>query len=457
MELYGQRPEQSSVYAMSRAISIAFLLFALLWMAPSAHATVGCGATSAGMAQYDQSTCGNVAPFPPAARGTPVSSCRSLTTGTYHLTKNIGGSPEAVCMTFTAGPVTLDFAGFQITGRIVATDITASRSHVYSSAAGGTLTCADHSRTAPGCLFISAYDAVRGALEIDHLTLRNTDGSSINSARNLYIDWGATTSFVGTAPAVKIHHITSTSATGLESARIPNIHVNFRYDADFHDNLITCLSTAAACQGIVAFGPNAQIHNNKMVCQQLNTSNLETARAIACDSAKGCHVYNNYFDVHDNRAVRLRDVENLPGAVDIHDNLIDNVTRGVTANYIGAIHVCDPDVGSNEGSNYVIQNNTINNQDGVVLMSRGCAGYPKFRNNRIGCIAPCSGMLASIRSPLAGSTTTFELRDNAPVAFTAVPQSSIASRASVWVCNTGTIGGEGRITSLCDKVSRLFH
>jgi hypothetical protein len=92
-----------------------------------------------------------------------------------------------------------------------------------------------------------------------------------------------------------------------------------------------------------------------------------------------------------------------------------------------------------------------------VLMSRGCAGYPKFRNNRIGCIAPCSGMLASIRSPLAGSTTTFELRDNAPVAFTAVPQSSIASRASVWVCNTGTIGGEGRITSLCDKVSRLFH
>lgn len=441
---------------MLRAVSFAFLIFAL-WMAPTSRASVGCGATSGGMAQYDQSTCGNVAPFPIAARGTPVSSCQNLTAGIYHLTKNIGSSPEAVCLTLTTGPITLDFAGFQVTGRIVARDITASRSHVYSSAAGGTLTCADHSATAPGCIFISANDAVRGALEIDHLTLRNTDGSSINSARNLYIDWGATASFVGTAPALRIHHITSTSATGLRSVRIPNIHVNFRYNADLHDNLITCLPTAAACQGIVAFGPNARIHNNKIVCQQLNTYSLETARAIACDSAKGCHVYNNYFDARDNRAIRLRDVENAPGAVDIHDNLIDNVTRGVTANYIGAIHVCDPDVGSNEGSNYVIQNNTINNKDGVILMSRGCAGYPKFRNNRIGCIAPCSGMLASIRLPLVGSTTTFELRDNIPVPFTSAPQSLVASGASVLFCNTGTIGGEGKMTAVCDKLSLLFH
>jgi hypothetical protein len=256
---------------------------------------------------------------------------------------------------------------------------------------------------------------------------------------------------------VKIHHITSTSATGLTSARIPNIHLNFGYNAEFESNFINCLATAAACQGIVAFGPNARVHNNRIVSQLLNSSNVETARGIVCDSAKGCQIYNNYFEAHDSRAVRLRDVRNVFGAVNIHDNLIDYVTRGVTPNYVAAIHVCDPDAAVNDGSSYIIQNNTINNKDGVVLMSRGCAGYPKFTTNKIGCIAPCSGMLANIRAPLAGSITTFELTNNTPLILTTNLQSLVAPGASVHVCNTGTVGGGGIIATTCAKLSVLFR
>ena len=98
--------------------------------------SVGCGATNGGATQYNQSTCGNVAPFPVAAGGTAASACGSIGAGTYHLTQNIGSTATATCITFSGGPVVFDFAGFTITGRIVSPAITLSGSHIQQCCRG---------------------------------------------------------------------------------------------------------------------------------------------------------------------------------------------------------------------------------------------------------------------------------------------------------------------------------
>lgn len=423
---------------------------AYLLMVPHAWAAVGCGATAHGTSPYDQTACGNTGPFPmPAVAAKAIADCQPLAPGSYRLAKDIGLDRSAVCITLKDGPVTLDFAGFKITGRIRGNDIKASGTHLYSSKPGGGIRCSDHSGTMPGCLFLAAYDPARGILEIDHLTLENTDDSSINSARNLYIDWGAPVSHVGPRPAVRIHHVTSISATGSASARITNVHLNFSFTAEFNNNVIVCKATAVACQGIVAFGPNAKVHNNKFVDESLAFPEGETARAVVCDSTRGCEVYDNYFDTQDSRAIRIRDAVSTLGPTDVHDNLIDSIRSGSTHNYIAAIHVCDPDKGSNDAHNYVIHKNTIRSQGGVVLMSRGCAGYPQFRDNNIKCTAPCKGLLAAIRTPAPGSSSTFELRDNDPVQFASDPQTFVEAGASAYVCNTGSARGRGKVTQAC--------
>lgn len=420
----------------------------------------GCGATAGGASQYDQSACGNVAPFPSPAAGAAISACQNISAGTFHLTSNIGSSQTAVCLKITGGPVVLDLAGFTVTGRIVGSSFKLSGTHIYSSAPGGGVICSDTSGTDPGCIYLQGSDTtITAVLEVDHLTIVNNDSSGANSARNLMIDWGSTPSQLGTAVSAKIHNITSTSATGPSSARIVNVQLqsDFAYP-EFSYNRITCLSQAGSCQGIVSYdNANNLFHNNFLSNQlsQINGATSDTARAVTCDGdtpgtgrgGGGCQIYNNYIEAEDGRAFRLRNVNSTPNTSSIHDNLVDDIVSGSSGAYIAAVHLCDPDSGQNDASAWSVYTNTFNVSDGgTILMARNCTGFPQFSGNTING-TQWTGLLADLRA-IDGLSATLTLLNNSGVTTTAKPQSNVEAGATLQLCDSGTAGGAGVITAV---------
>src|SRR5215469_11597506 len=84
----------------------AFKVYSPSISASGAGPSVGCGATAGGAAQYDQSRCGNVAPYPAAPSSpTAISECGSYSAGTYQITTNLSTTATAICLTFNTGPV----------------------------------------------------------------------------------------------------------------------------------------------------------------------------------------------------------------------------------------------------------------------------------------------------------------------------------------------------------------
>jgi hypothetical protein len=420
--------------------------------------TAGCGATAGGGSEYDQSACGNVAPYPSPARGAAISSCRSVSAGTYHLSSRIGSSETAVCLNITGGPIVLDVAGFTVTGRIVGRSLKLSGTHIYSSAPGGGLLCSDSSTTDPGCIYLQGSDTtITAVLEIDHLTIANKDSSGANSARNLMIDWSGATAPLGTAVSAKIHNVTSTSATGPTSARIINLQVQSRVAyPEFSYNKVTCVSQAGSCQGIATYDNlNNLFHNNYLVNElsKINGSISDTARAVVCDGdtpgtgpgGGGCRMYNNYVVAEDGRAFRLRNVNSGRYTSSIHDNLVDRIVSGDSGEYIAAVHLCDPDSGQDDASAWSIYSNTFNvSGGGSIVMARNCNGFPPFRRNTING-TNWSGLLANVRV-LGGGSSTLALLANAPITTTANPQSHVEPGATLKLCGSGTAGGGGRVT-----------
>jgi hypothetical protein len=421
--------------------------------------SAGCGATRGGATQFDQSACGNVKPFPMAATGKAIASCQTLKQGTYHLNANIGAAATSTCLTLISGPVTLDLAGFTITGRIVGNNIALSRTHFFSSAGGGMVTCSD-AVSSPGCIFLQGSDNVTGVLEIDHLTLVNIATSSSNSERNLFIDWGAAASTsLGNATSVKIHNISSTSATGASNNRIVNLHIQASVPrVEYYNNDTTCLAGANACQGTVCYGvKDCKIHNNRATTQ-LGVGISETARAFLCDGdtgvgMNGCEIYNNYVNTQDGRAIRFRNVNSSVNITAVHDNLIDNIASGSTGNYASAIHLCDPDTGTNDGSSYLITANTFKMRDGSVVVARGCRGFPQVNANVVVCIAACTGLFSNVRQS-DGGASTLKLVNNAPMPLTSRPQNQAEAGTSLEICNSGTSGGRATITTACGTAPR---
>ena len=426
----------------------------------------GCGATAGGASQYDQSQCGNVAPYPTAAAGAAISSCQSISAGTYHLISNIGSSQSAICLTLTSGPVVLDLAGFAITGRVVGSGINPGGTHIYSSASGGTITCNDSSGTNPGCLVVAnSGGAANAPLEIDHLTITNEYNATSGTPRNLYIDWAPTSnSFGATTPILLVHNVTSTAGQSTSSARIYNFALQVHGAVAAYDNNVTCLSNSGACQGITVAGsggPGAtdvKVYNNYIEMQELNSSVTgDTGRAINCDGSGdstnvlGCEVYNNYVDTHDSRGLRLREVSATDDVVSIHDNLFDNINSGSTSIYDDALHLCDPNSGTDNGTGYDIHNNTINvSGGGIVLMARNCTGFPTFENNTING-TNWTGLFTWTRS-LGGGPSTLKVMNNSGVSTSANPQSSTEAGATLEICNSGVAGGAGIITALLCSV-----
>lgn len=440
------------------------MLVALFWLAPHAQAqTAGCGATAGGAAQYDQSQCGPVAPFPAAAGGTAVSACQSLSAGTYHLTASIGSDATATCLTLSSGPITLDLAGFTVTGRIVGSGINPGGSHIYSSASGGTINCNDSSATNPGCLVIAnSGGSATNVLELDHFSITNQYNSTSGTPRNIYIDWAPSSNpHSATTPILLVHNITSTAGQSTSSLRIYNFALQVHGAIAAYDNRVTCLTNSGACQGISASGsggPGAtdvKIHDNFIEMQLLNPATTgDTGRAALCDGSGdstnvlGCEIYNNYIDVHDSRAIRWREVAATDDVVSAHDNLIDNATNGSTSIYDDVVHLCDPNSGTDDGTGYDIYHNTFNLTAGaVLLMERNCTGFPKFENNTIHGTS-WNGIAGWART-LGSGPSTLEMLNNPGVTSTSrSPQSTTETNATLEICNSGTAGGSGTVTTV---------
>jgi hypothetical protein len=366
---------------------------------PGAAGVTACGATGTypSITPTAQTNCGNVAPFPGAPSSpTLISTCsQTLVANTkYQLSSDLSCGATVLAITISGPNTILDFNGHTVTGGALLTD--PNGDHVYSSVAGGTLTCNQDSGSLTACFYGNISTANLNTIgEIDHLTITNSSTGTATNSRNLLIDYGSvsTGTLLGSI-TTKVHNITSTSATGLTSTRIINLqvqgiaHTTIAYP-EFYDNFTTCQSTAAACQGIVAFGIyNAKLHNNKVINQLASASSSETPRGTFCDQTDGCEMYSNYYNAQDGRAFRFRGSNNTHDVNSAHDDYIDNVVAGTNPNYVAAMHLGDPDTGT-EVENLTVNHNVINYTSGLVSMQRDATAVT-ITTNVVNCVT-CSG------------------------------------------------------------------
>jgi hypothetical protein len=396
--------------------------------------TGGCGVGT------DGSLCGPVAPFDAAAGGTNEASCPgSLGSGTYSLTADVGSTASATCITVTATPFKLDLAGHTLTGRIVANSVALSGIEVYSSATGGTVTCSDASASNPGCIYLGGdgTTSIAAVNKIHHFTCLNTSNSSSNSERCVMADFGGVASTTVVGANFKIYNMAGTSALGASSSRIVNFQVQgtahtTKGYAEFYNNTATCQSLAAACQGIVAYGLyDAKIHNNNLTNQLADASLTETPRAMLCDQTDGCEMYSNIVSCQDGRCARFRGSSNTNDVNSLHDNIFNNIVAGTNPNYVGSIHIGDPDCPTpcQEAENLTQSNNTLNVTTGAAQ---------EFMH----------GMVVRNATAVALSGNIVATAQNIDNFFSWRTQSSGIDSGTVY--STTTTGG-GALTSSCDS------
>src|SRR5262249_3837614 len=147
--------------------------------------------------------------------------------------------------------------------------------------------------------------------------------------------------------------------------------------------------------------------------------------------------------VNNNRAVRVRD--------SFHVRVHDNLFQRIRANGAAAIHLADPDSGTND-LDALIDNNTFQVLDGTAVLIRNGINAT-VRNNTISCIDGCNkaGKLFWVRSPLAvGNRTEINIENNSSNALDlASPPIVVSTGATATICNSGTATGNGQITSSC--------
>lgn len=420
----------------------------------SGTTTSGCGAIN--NVPTNNGSCGPVAPFPPApASPTPVSSCVTLAANTnYQLTSNIGSSQTSACLNIQGPNTKVDLNGHAILGFAnMNTDVNGI--HFYSSKPGASVTCQTDT-SAQACVYGNVTSSNFNTLfEVDHITVQNTTTNSTSSARNVFFDFSSINSGSLTGvPNISIHNMGSISATGITSTRIVNLQVqasttislpttpvNKAY-AVFYNNETTCLTNTAACQGIVAYGLwDAKIYSNHLINQLNNASSSETPRAMIFDQTGGSEAYNNLIVAQDGRAVRLRGSKPLNDVNAVHDNVVDTIVAGSNSNHVAAVHLGDPDSGSEvEGAD--IYNNVFNFTSGLIAMSRSATGI-NFHDNTVNCVS-CGGAftpdlyyLRSIGGGVASSANI--LRNTLPGL--PGPQSLCDSGTTSLVCQSGTASG----------------
>jgi hypothetical protein len=356
----------------------------------------------------------------------------------YTLSANIGSDLTARCLTLTGPNLVINLGGHTIRGTLKAAGIDHNGIHIHS----GNILCNDNQSSMPGCLYIgSGASSFRSPIVLDHLAVNNSGTSSSNSERNIMLDFSSISYSSVTGPNVILHDLTSTSATGLSSSRIVNLqvqgtaHSNAAY-ASFYNNTTTCKSTAAACQGIVAYGLyNTKIHNNHVINQLSSPSSTETPRGILCDQTDGCEIYSNVIDAQDGRAVRLRGTSARHGANSVHDNTIKNIVAGSNGNHVAAFHIGDPDSGT-EYENATITRNTIYFISGQTFMVRSASGV-NITGNTV--VTNTQAKLLDLRNDGAPSSAT-------------ISNTTLVGGSGTNYCESGTSGKvckSGNVSGVC--------
>ncbi len=354
----------------------------------------------------------------------------------YTLSTNIGSDLTAQCLRLAGPNLSINLNGFTIKGTLKGLGVNANGLHIYN----GTILCQDDSTSSPGCIYVNAdATAISAITEIDHLNVQNTSNTSANSERNVMLDFGSIAKTTITGPNIKIHDNVSTSATGLSSSRIVNLqvqgtaHSNAAYP-EFYNNTTTCKSTAAACQGIVAYGIyNTKIHNNTVNNQLSSPTSTETPRGVLCDQTDGCEIFSNVFDAEDGRAVRMRGTSPKHGPNSAHDNTVKNVVAGSNQNHVAAFHIGDPDSGT-EVENATITKNTIYFTSGQIFMVRSATGVTLTGNTAVG-----TGTINMLDLRYDGSPSSASLTDTSLVGGQGM--SFCASNTSGKVCKSGNVSG----------------
>jgi len=362
-----------------------------------------------------------------------VSACQTLMPNTsYRLTRSVSAlTATDVCFQINGANTTLDLNGYKVTGRITGNAVNINGTHIFN----GSVECLRDETLGGnvGCVWLYGdYFAPSATLRVHHLTVTNRAACG----RSVHVNWDTTTAWTGAPYVVRLYNITSAAAPGPSCARAYNLSVftSSVITAEAHNNDVLCPADTAACQGIVFYGNDrSRMHHNRADMPQNYT--VQNGRAFLCDGgADYCEVDHNLVIANNNRAFRVRDSK--------YARIHDNVVQRVTCCGGQAVHLGDPDTGSTD-LEVVVENNSFEVADGLVLMIRG--GYNAvFRNNTLTC-AGCAGNvnLARVRN-MGISSITFE--NNPTATALGTPQINVESAASATVCNSGQADGAGVIT-----------
>jgi hypothetical protein len=356
-----------------------------------------------------------------------------LANKSYRLGQNItAATPATRCFTLNTG-VKLDLAGFTVTGSI---KMNGNPNGLVLF--NGTINCSvPDSGNVPGCLSLASGNTVTVPPRIHHLTITNTG----NGTRAIHIDWPMTAkvAFV----SIRFYNLTALVPS---QPTVPRSYaISFQglnQTPEFFNNDLTCSADAAACQGIMCFQTgDCKVHHNRLNLLR-NTSGADTGRGVLFDGfTLDGEAWNNIFDVHNNRGVRVRASFN----VRIHDNRFLNVEDSAGS---GAVHLADPAGTDTDDLNALVDNNDFELAGGTVLFMRNGINAT-LRSNRFSCSGLCSSSkLVLLRSPLTPGTTFSILNvENNPdvILYMAPPQSRVDFGAVLNICNSGQAGGTGTV------------
>lgn len=374
-------------------------------------------------------------PYEGGSPGTAVmlAACQILQPNTsYRLSGNVSAlTATDVCFQWSGANTTLDLNGYKVTGRIVGSAVNISGANLFN----GTVECARDASLGGnvGCIWLYGdYFQPSAQVRVHHLNVFN----SAACGRTVQLNWDTTVAWTGGQYLVRLYNITSAAASGPTCTRAYNFGITASdvITAEVNNNDLTCPADTAACQGVMFYGNDkGRIHHNRITMMQNLTT--ETGRATLCDGhADSCEVDNNLIIANNNRAFRVRD--------SMHARIHDNTVQRVTCCNATAVHLGDPDTGSND-LDVILENNSFEVVDGTVLMIR--AGYNAwFRNNTLTC-AGCSGTsnLATVRNM---GTTNIVFENNPTAMALGTPQIYVETSASASVCNSGSATGPGTIT-----------
>lgn len=287
--------------------------------------------------------------------------------------------------------------------------------------------------------------------------ITNTGGGGVTDAvRNFYVehDYNAASSAFG----LKTHNLTGT-LTGDHSQSARTVAgVQFtsggKIPWEAWLNSIHIGHLEAGSQGLASFfGGTTNFHDNAGTADASDVNGCcDTARLLLFDGTVG-YIGNNTLSVANNRGIRVRGALATAGAVLVNDNTLLNVSNQGTAGATDAVHIGDPDSGS-DTMNALFTGNPcqqVAGHESTCYFVRDATGVT-IQLSPVTCIGgSCSaGTFARVQS-LSTNTTTVCVKNNTVTALPA-PQSLVDGAVAtlhLQASGTGSASGGGTLDGTC--------